>query len=260
MRSGRSIPLTVISGLPWRHLFPHQGRIEMRKVWAAAIVAAAVLVGISNTPAVGTPAAGNPWNVTVLRFAPGTSPAEMAAVVKDLGAVVTTDLSKIGMMAVVSKDQSLVTKAKGNSKVKSAWLDKVVPFTLPDAVAPGGQTGNNEPPLGNPGATTPPDPWHNATSFLGETNPEGILQWDDNRMRVPGAWPTTVGDNTVRVAVVDTGVEGSHKELLPNYDNQSSANTIPCNTLTREFGPGLGEKDCSAADTEGHGTWVASRI
>jgi subtilisin family serine protease len=233
----------------------------MRKVWAAATVAVAVFVGISNTPAMSAPAksAGNPWNITVLQFAPGTTPAEMAATVKDLGAVVTTDLSKIGYLAVVSKDQALVTKAKSKSKVKTAWVDKVIPFAPPDAAAPGGQTGNNEPPLGNPGANTPPDPWHNATSFLGETNPEGILQWDDNRMRVPGAWPTTLGDNTVRVAVVDTGVEGSHKELLSNYDNQSSANTIPCNTLTLMFGP-LGEKDCSSGDTEGHGTWVASRI
>jgi hypothetical protein len=233
----------------------------MRKVLAAATVAAVVLIGVWNLPAVSAPSSGsgNPWNITVLKFAPGTSQAEMNAVVSSIGATVTTDLSKIGYMAVASKDKNLLSKAKGNSKVKAAWTDKVNTFGEPDAAAAGGQTGNNQPPLGNPGATTPPDPWHNAPSFLGETNPEGILQWDDNRMRVPGAWPTTLGDNTVRVAVVDTGVEGSHKELLPNYDNQSSANTIPCNTLTLMFGP-LGEKDCSSGDTEGHGTWVASRI
>jgi subtilisin family serine protease len=113
--------------------------------------------------------------------------------------------------------------------------------------------------LGNPGPNGPPDPWHNLSSFLGETNPEGILQWDDNRMNVPAAWGKTTGDFSVRVAVLDTGVQGSHKELLPNYDNQTSANTIPCNLLTRQFGP-LGQKDCSSEDSEGHGTWVASRI
>src|SRR5262249_35648749 len=75
---------------------------------------------------------------------------------------------------------------------------------------------------------------------------------------VPAAWSRTTGSGVV-VAVIDTGVQGSHKELHANYDNQDSANTIPCNLLTREFGP-LGQKDCSSEDTEGHGTWVASRI
>ena len=36
--------------------------------------------------------------------------------------------------------------------------------------------------------------------------------------------------------MIDSGVQGSHKELHPNYDNQNSTNTIPCNTLTTTFG------------------------
>jgi hypothetical protein len=233
----------------------------MRKTLAVMTVAVAAFAGISTSAAAKPSAAsnGNPWNVTVLRFAPGTSAADMAATVKSLGAVVTTDLSKIGVLAVVSTDRGLSAKARADQRVKAVWTDKVTKFGYPDATTES-TTGNNQPQLGNPGTESPPDPWHNATSFNGESNPEGILQWDDNRMRVPGAWPTTLGDRTVRVAVVDTGLDGSHKELLPNYDNQASANTIPCNTLTRQFGPGLGEMDCSMADTEGHGTWVGSRI
>src|SRR3954453_18542461 len=79
-------------------------------------------------------------------------------------------------------------------------------------------------------------------------------------MNVPAAWTTTTGDPSVSVAVIDTGVDGAHKELQANYDNKNSASTIPCNVLTRQFGPGLGQRDCSMAYTEGHGTWVASRI
>ena len=90
-------------------------------------------------------------------------------------------------------------------------------------------------PRSETGRWGPPDPWHNLPSFLGETNPEGILQWDDNRMNVPSAWSAERGAG-VKVAVLDTGVQGSHRELLPNYDNQNSANTIPCNTLVTTFG------------------------
>jgi hypothetical protein len=76
--------------------------------------------------------------------------------------------------------------------------DKINQAINPDAKGEAGGTGNNSPRLGN-GPLGPPDPWHNLPSFLGETNPEGILQW-------------------------------------------------------------VGLKDCSSEDTEGHGTWVASRI
>jgi subtilisin family serine protease len=78
-------------------------------------------------------------------------------------------------------------------------------------------------------------------------------------MNVPAAWAKTTGDHAVKIAVLDSGVQGSHKELKANYVNQDAANLIPCNLLTRQFGP-LGQKDCSSEDTEGHGTWVASRI
>jgi subtilisin family serine protease len=147
--------------------------------------------------------------------------------------------------------------------VASAFEDRVFSNVAPDVGADPGLTGENDPQLGNPGPNGPPDPWHNLSTFLGESNPEGILQWDDNRMNVRAAWARTTGDRSVRVAVIDTGVQGSHKELLPNYDNQASTNTIPCNTLVRMFGQivnQLGLHDCSSEDTEGHGTWVASRI
>jgi subtilisin family serine protease len=202
-------------------------------------------------------ASANPWNVQVVRFAPGTTHDQMLAAVKASGGTVATDLSQIGMLAVVSTDTSFATKARGNKAVSSVWTDKVVSAGEPDQAT---GTVQDTPQLGSPGTDPIPDPWHNATSFDGETNPEGILQWDDNRMGVPAAWASTTGAPTVKVAVIDSGVDGSHKELAPNYDNQDSANTIPCNVLTLQFGPGLGEKDCSSNDTEGHGTWVASRI
>jgi subtilisin family serine protease len=203
-------------------------------------------------------AAGNPWNVQVVRFAPGTTRDQMLAAVQAGGGQVASDLSRIGALAVVSTDKAFAAKARGNRAVRSVWADKVVRTGEPDYAT--GTISQGTPQLGNPGTDPIPDPWHNATSFNGETNPEGILQWDDNRMNVPAAWTTTTGDPSVSVAVIDTGVDGAHKELQANYDNKNSASTIPCNVLTRQFGPGLGQRDCSMADTEGHGTWVASRI
>jgi len=203
----------------------------------------------------------NPWGLTLVRFKNGTTDQQMVDAITQAGGEIVTNVGKLKAISVLPKSGDFATKIKANPNVRAAFVEKIISnIPGPDAVGYADSiTGKNNPELGNPGANPPPDPWHNLPSFWGETNPEGILQWDDNRMNVPTAWSRTLGDRTVRVAVLDTGVQGSHKELSANYDNQTSANTIPCNLLTRQFGP-LGQKDCSSEDTEGHGTWVASRI
>jgi len=192
---------------------------------------------------------GNPLGVMVVRFKPGTSAADMSAAITSAGGEVVTNLSKLNRMSAVSSNPAFATKLKANKKVAAVFADSVYSLPKMDVAAEDATSGAAQgPQLGNPGPSTLPDPWHDA------------YQWDDARMNVPDAWNTTTGDKTVRVAVLDTGVQGSHKELKANYDNQTSANTIPCNLLTRQYGPRLGERDCSSEDTEGHGTWVASRI
>ena len=207
----------------------------------------------------------NPFGVTVVRFTKQTTPAQMRTAVKQAGGDVVTDLSAINALAVAPLSRDFAARIGANPHVVATFVDPVIAAAPGPDVDPsdGGVTGKNDPPLGSPGASFP-DPWHDATSFWGVTNPEGILQWEDNRMDVRAAWSRTLGDRSVRVAVLDTGVQGSHKELLPNYDNQASANEIPCNTLVQDYGAAtvqaFGLNDCSNGDTEGHGTWVASRI
>jgi subtilisin family serine protease len=224
---------------------------------AALTVFASVLPALAAPPVKGE---ANPLGIVMVKFKRGTSAAQARSAVTAAGGQIVTDLSaSVRTIAAVPSANGFANAIAVNASVESVWADRLsVRIPRTDA-GPSDATGKNQPALGNPGITTPPDPWHNATSFAGESNPEGILQWDDNRMNVPAAWATTLGDRTVRVAVLDTGVQGSHKELLPNYDNQTSANMIPCNLLTRQFGL-LGQKDCSSEDMEGHGTWVASRI
>lgn len=248
--------------------------MNIRRLMALAVIAASLAV-VAVLPAEAAKPAGsgggsspstaikrgNPLGVMVVRFKPGTSAADMSAAITNAGGEVVTNLSKLNRMSAVSSDSAFATKLKANKKVAAVFTDRVYSLPKMDVAAADANSGAAQgPQLGNPGPNTPPDPWHNLSNFLGENNPEGILQWDDARMNVPAAWATTTGNHSVRVAVLDTGVQGSHKELLANYDNKTSANTIPCNLLTRQFGPGLGQRDCSSEDTEGHGTWVASRI
>jgi lantibiotic leader peptide-processing serine protease len=201
----------------------------------------------------------NPFGITVVRFAKGTPAAQMAAAVTNAGGDVVTDLSAVGALAVAPAAPDFAANIRANPRVTAVFAEPV--FRMPvgrDFQAGGGSA--STPLFG--GSPSFPDPWHDASSFLGVSNPEGVLQWDDARMNAPAAWRTTLGDRTVRVAVLDTGIQASHKELKENFAGSQSF--IPCETLTRVYGAAavkqFGLRDCSDGDTEGHGTWVASRI
>lgn len=240
----------------------------MRKLVAtgAAVLLGASILTVSASGGSTRAAAAknrNPFGLTVVRFAKGTSKADMQAAVQAAGGVVTTDLSKLNALGVApSKGDAaaLVAALKANKQVTAAFQEKVISDVSPDVAEATGT--NGDPQLGSPGASTLPDPWHDlSVGPFGSAVPGGKLQWDDYRMNVPSAWVRSTGAG-IKVAVLDTGVQGSHKELLANYDNQNSANEIPCNTLTTTYGPGVMSLlgDCSSEDTEGHGTWVANRI
>ena len=178
---------------------------------------------------------GNDLGIQVVRFANGTSAAAMRQAVADSGAQVVTDLSAIDALAVVPTGSGFDAKIKAQKGVRAAWLDRV------------SETNAFQ-----------PDPLHDFDAFNGENAP-GVLQWEDDRDGVRQAWNTTKGTG-VKVAVIDSGIDPSHPDLRDNV--LFTDNTIPCNRLTAIFGPSLpgALHDCSKSDTDGHGTWVASRI
>jgi subtilisin family serine protease len=222
----------------------------------AAFIAALAISGSAS-------AAGNPFDVTVVRFTPGTTPAQMNQIVTSAGATVVEDLSPIGALVVVPGSTDFDARVDRNSAVTTAFEDALLSDTgaKPDGPGGGGHAPDFAP---GPKGNSFPDPWHELSSFLGVTNPEGILQWDDNRMDVPAAWTKTKGDKDVVVAVLDTGVDSDHRELHDTVDRKLGGNFIPCADLKALFGLGYidhkGLRDCHDGDFEGHGTWVASRI
>jgi hypothetical protein len=206
-------------------------------------------------------AGSNPFGVTIVRFAPQTTPAQMRDAVAAAGGEVVTDLSPLGAMAVVSSAPDFRAKLGADSRVATFFGESM--FDGP-ALNDGNGGGSlvDAPRFGKSRGGFP-DPWHDASSFLGMTNPQGILQWDDARMNVPAAWATTLGDRSVRVAVLDSGIEDSHRELSRNVTGKNQT-LVPCKALKKVYGEKAlqdsGLTDCGSEDTDGHGTWVASRI
>jgi len=214
-------------------------------------------------------AAGNPFGITVVRFADGTSPAQMRAAVTAAGGVVVQDLSAIDALAVVPRSTGFDARVDRNRAVTASFEDAFIASHHDDQGRGAGRAPSDFDFGGGFGFGRnrgfDPDPWHDLSSFLGVTNPEGIWQWDDNRMDVPTAWRRTTGDRSIGVAVLDTGVQASHRELRDVLDPRLGGNFIPCEDLIQLFGLGFidraGLRDCRRdGDLEGHGTWVASRI
>src|SRR5215216_4297536 len=207
------------------------------KARAGLVTAALAVLACAALPAVAAAKPdprGNDLGIQVVRFAEGTSPAAMRDAAANAGAEIVTDLSAIDALAVVPTKSGFATKIKAQKGVKAAWLDRV---SRTNAFQP--------------------DPLHDFDAFNGENAP-GVLQWEDDRDGVRAAWNTTKGAG-IKVAVIDSGIDPTHPELRDNV--LFVDNTIPCSRLTGIFGGGTGTlHDCSKSDTDGHGTWVASRI
>ena len=104
-----------------------------------------------------------------------------------------------------------------------------------------------------------------------DAEPLADLQWDMQQMNatVDGSYQVEQGDERVLVGILDTGVDGTHPDIAPNFSNDLSRNftvDIPVDADGNEIdGPCADEPDqsCSDApnvDEDGHGTHVASTI
>jgi subtilisin family serine protease len=215
--------------------------VKRRASFLAVFAAACVFAGSAS-------AAGNPFGVTVVRFSPETTPAQMRAAVTAAGGVVVTDLSTIDALAVVPRSPGFRARIDENRSVTTFFQDTLLGADHGADLRLGGRH------VGGPGPGDDPvaDPWH------------GLFQWDDDRTNVDSAWRRTTGDRSIAVAVLDTGVEANHHELHGVVDRTLGGNFIPCADLRALFGLGVidraGLRDCRNGDFEGHGTWVASRI
>ena len=78
-------------------------------------------------------------------------------------------------------------------------------------------------------------------SFIPHDTYYATYQWNLARIGMSAAWSTTLGSPSIRVAVVDTGIDYGHPDRPTN--------------LT--LGPDYGDGDADPFDTIGHGTHVA---
>ena len=96
-------------------------------------------------------------------------------------------------------------------------------------------------------------------------DPLGPLQWNMQMIHATpeGSYARQQGSKAVRVGVIDTGIDGSHPDIAPNFDARLSRNfTVDDPTVDGacETDPDRSCDDPADADENGHGTHVASTI
>ena len=194
----------------------------------------------------------------VVAFKRGTSAREARAAIAAAGGKVVRQNRAIGVATVRSNDTAFARRVSRQAAVSGAAANATIGH------APG--AGQKEGP-----------PWRrieeersNGRSGRGDApavNGDQLsgLQWD---MQMIGATPSgsyarQQGSKAVRVGVMDTGIDGSHPDIAPNFDSALSRNF----TVDNPF-PGIDDGPCehpscvdpNNEDDDGHGTHVAGTI
>jgi lantibiotic leader peptide-processing serine protease len=221
----------------------------------AALLAGLTALGLAPAAAA---AQGTGVREFVVAYERGTSAKEGRAAVAAAGGRVVSLNRAIGVATVRSRDRGFVRKAVAQAAIARAAGNA----TIGRSPGAGRKDGppwrrfENEPSSGrSPRGRTEPVSGDQLTS----------LQWD---MQMIGATPTgsyarRQGSKAVRVGIMDTGVDGDHPDIAPNFDRALSRNFTRDNPE-----PGVDDGACEVpscvdppdVDDDGHGTHVAGTI
>ncbi len=182
----------------------------------------------------------------------GADAKALARQLENAGAKVTSVNSAIGMITVTSASAGFLSKARSMKGVDVAARDGVVGRSPKDKLV----RGDVERPRGASGGK-------NAAAKKGKkraSDPLDSYLWGMDMIDAPAAHRIDMGDKRVKVGVMDTGVDGRHPDIAPNFDTRLSRN------FTTDI-PAI-DGDCEVAscvdpanvDDDGHGTHVAGTM
>ncbi|MFN8512325.1 MAG: S8 family serine peptidase [Chloroflexia bacterium] len=188
-------------------------------------------------------------NEYVVLYAEGVDPAAARAAIAAAGGVIVRENRSVGVATVRS------TRRDGRF-MAAARLQPELAGSTPNL--PIGRIAREV----EPGAAPTGMPPGNGGGAQAGSEPLASRQWD---MQMIGATPdgtykAQLGDRRVLVGVIDSGIDGSHPDIAPNFDRALSRNFT---TDIPEFDGPCEHPDCVDGpdeDGNGHGTHVAGII
>jgi len=237
----------------------------------AAVGLAAVLAITLMTPAnaLSSAAGGSSARSTeaeyVVLFKQQADDPQAKAAIQAAGGSVTSVDPALGYALVRSSDGSFADKL-----AKSGKVDGVAPNGIVGAAPGAAPKSDGVEELTQKGSTAAASAAPTVTPFAdtgrhsGGPAPEPLadLQWDMRQINATstGSYAVQPGKRGVLVGVIDTGIDGTHPDIAPNFDEADSRNFVtdmpdidgPC-----EYPSCV---DPVNVDDDGHGTHVASTI
>ncbi|MFB6887951.1 S8 family serine peptidase [Kitasatospora sp. NPDC056327] len=225
-----------------------------RPAAALALLAAAALAAPAALATAATAAVAAPADTPVVA-APPARPAAAAPQTAAGWAAGTRAYLVISAPADVAAAKSAVTANGGTVFASYDAIGVVVAHSASAAfaaalrTAPGvqqvGATRTSDVPADAYSPALPANPAQSATTLTETT------RWDMTQIKADQAWAVSTGSPTVKVGVLDTGVDDQHQDLAPNFD---AADSVSC---------AYGRPDTRAGawrDVDTHGTHVAGTI
>jgi hypothetical protein len=194
----------------------------------------------------------------VVLYERGASADSARAAIKQAGGRVVEVNRDVGVATVRSANANFVTDVSRSAAVSGAARNRPVGYAAPDQVRDPfaiermrglRQSAAGEGRVRERGAAASNEPFAD-------------LQWD---MRMINATPSKSykrqrGSHAVRVGIIDTGVDGTHPDIAPNFNRELSRNFTTDIPLIDGPCEEANCKDPNDVDQDGHGTHVAGTI
>jgi subtilisin family serine protease len=217
-----------------------------------------VLVGflaLLGLPAVQAGQSG-PARTYVVKYEDGVGLGQARAAVRAAGGTILRENAKVGVATVRSRNANFVLDATRQPALLGAARNRPIGNAGPGSVRPAGSRLE----FGGPvGASRP------VSADVASSEPLGSLQWDMEMIGATdaGSYGVNKGDPRVLVASMDTGVDGSHPDIAPNFDASLSRNftvDIPLVDGPCEDEPDASCNDPADVDENGHGTHTSGTM
>jgi subtilisin family serine protease len=194
----------------------------------------------------------------VVLYADGVSNASGRAAIRAAGGVVADENKAIGLAEVTSRNPNFLRDVRGQGAIKGAARDRSIGTARPGM---GHKFADER--LDDQRAESRPHSGGPAVKPAPGTDSLSGYQWDMQMIDVQDDSGNYVLDERgagVLVGVIDTGIDGTHPDIAPNFSNALSRNfttDIPSLDGACEYADCV---DPPNVDNDGHGTHVAGTI
>lgn len=235
--------------------------MRLSRLAPTALVAAVALAGCTDdlvSPGAALPPASRSLSegaaepaTHMVVFADRAIPAGFAAQVAALGGTVERTLDPVGVAFVSGLDEAGKAALGGDAAVTYLEPETVLPLAKPVLSAQ------------VDGAAPLPDAAPDEAAPLSPTQPGRAtyhyLQWHLRQIGAPAAWNAgRLGSGNVRVGIIDTGLDYTHRDLAGRVDLALSRSFLPSeDAIVARYLPAGVHK---VFDLQGHGTHVGSTV